>query len=401
MNETTKAILREDKDPYNRQQRLLNIIDNITNGKILNDVDEREQKLTPKNKELLLGYNATMEKQYLKKNNVGKRMISIGGWEKSLACAYQFAEYFQKNVDKLNRKDIEKWFGFHEQRLMDGKITSWTLDKAQQQARKFLRFVLKLEDHRQYIKFFDWTRKLIPKPEKNTVLASDLPSQEDVQKLLVTLRNQGNRTSILYAAVVSLANDSGARISEILSIRNKDVKEEQGFLVITLPKSKTNPRTIISILSKQYMNEWDRVSPNQGKPNELFFCNSKGEMIRYNALRKFFNLALKEANLEFPKGKALHFFRKMFASRCYEWSTTVRNYWLGWSSGISDVYTSLSYKACIEPYLTMLKKEANPMLGQVPSWENEAVSEQMLDNFLGSEVGKMALKQWAKKMNIG
>lgn len=393
MNATTREILLEDKNAYNKQQRMFNLIDKIKIGEKIPGTEKREHKINSANRELLLSYNEEMEKQYLKK------IISICGWLNSLDCSYQFAKMIDKSFKELNRKDIEKWFGFHEQRLMNRQISAWTLNKIQQQARKLLRFVLKLENSKQYIVFFDWTRKLCPTPPKNTVLASDLPSQKDIQELLITLRNQGNKTSILYSAIVSLANDSGARISEILNIRNKDVKEEQGYLVITLPESKTTPRTIVSILAKPFIQEWDRVSPNRGKPNELFFCNSKGGMLRYFALRKALNIALKETGLEFPRGKSLHFFRKIFASRSYDFPTIVRNYWLGWSSGISDVYTTLNYQITIPHYQKMLQKENNPMFNQLPSWENEALSEKMLENFLESEAGQMALKQWVKKMN--
>lgn len=350
-------------------QKLIEINDFHKRGNSLKLAQKhiKEQKgISVKNAEILQSYDTVLQKQFL------KNKLSLSGWHKSLTEAFAFAKLVKKDLDKLERKDIETWFGYHESRLMEGKITAWTIKKYYSQARKLMRFVFKIEDEKQFIPWFDWARKELPNKPNNVVLAKDLPSQADIKKLIVALRNLGNKTAIRDASIIALCNDVGCRISEALSITNDCLTQEKNYLVVTFPVSKTMPRTVISCLAKPYLEEWAKISPNYNKGDgALFFCNGDGEHLRYTALRKHLLKALEKTGVRFPKNKATHMFRKLFASRSYNWPTIIRNYWLGWASGISDVYTSIDHRACVEHYFKMLEAEKNPMYQEKAHWEKD------------------------------
>lgn len=340
----------------------------------LQNLIKKQKEYTPKNAEILLKYDAMMKKQFLKKKLV------VSSWHKCLIEASAFTKFVEKDLDTLEKADVKKWFDYQEKRLMNGEITAWTIKKYFVQARKFIRFVFGIDDQKANLPIIDWARKELPGKTKNMVLAKDLPSQADIKRLLVNLRNIGNRTAIRDTAIIALCNDVGCRVSEALAITNDCISQEKNYLIITFPVSKTIPRSVISILAKPYIEEWGKISPNQDKgPAELFFCDKKGKELKYTALRNHLAIALEQTGIKFPKNKATHMFRKIFASRSYNWPTIIRNYWLGWSSGISDVYTSIDHRAAIPHYFKMLEEENNPMHEEKAFWENDQKDETIIN----------------------
>jgi len=358
MNAHTTQILENTRDAHNRSRQLLRDIKRI----------ETEQGITKENKALLQAFNEQLEKDFSK----GK--LSIAGWQKSISEAIAFCRAFDKPIAELTKKDIQAWYEAQEQRLLDSKITAWTLRKYASQARKLLRFAIK-SPVKKYIDAFDWIAEELPAKPKRAFQASDLPTQAQVKELLQNIYVSGKIMSVRNRAIASLCNDSGCRVSEALEIRCKDIAPEENFLRITLPKSKTEARSIVSLLAKPALEEWGKIRQTLPKqtPEAPFFCDKLGQKTRYPVVRKSLNNALKKTGLEFPKNKAMHFFRAMFASRSYAWPTPLRNYWLGWSTkGVSDAYTALNYKACVKPYFEMLQEEKNPMLGEEKIfWEKE------------------------------
>ena len=404
MNSHTKDVLLATRDPHNRVKQLLKDIERIekNNFEPLKK-DKRKQKrniaLPPKllkeNQKLLLEFNEMLEKDYHK----GK--LSVSGWQKSISEAAAFARFFNKPVTKLERKDIEQWFKRQEERLMNNEIGAWSIRKYASQGRKFIRFAFKLPQ-KKYIDWFDWISEELPAKPKRQFNASDLPSQADIKRVIESVYVDGKRMSIRNQAILALCNDIGCRISEALEIRNKDIMPEQNFLVITLPKSKTEARTVVSFLAKPFLEQWSRISPNKDKGEKSgvpFFCNSLGQKVRYPVVRKALLRALNKTGVVFPKNKNTHFFRALFASRSFAWGRVLRNFWLGWSSGISDSYTAMDYKACIKPYFEMLKEENNPMMqGEAPFWQKEGVEDKVLAKLTGKPEFKMLMDQTVREI---
>lgn len=374
MNAHTTQILETTFDAHNRQKQLRRDIEGI------------ESITLPKNKKLLQEYNAKMEIDFHK----GK--LSVSGWQKSLSEAKRFAAFFKKPITSLQKADIEQWFKYQETRQVNKEITPWTLWKYTSQARKFLLFALK-QPSKKYLDCFDWVGEEMPAKPKRQWLASEMPNQADIKRLLEAMYIDGKRFSIRNMAVISLCNDVGCRASEALSIRCKDIKPEENYLVVSIPESKTQERTIISFLSKRHLQAWAKVRPGKAEPNAPFFCGKDGKTTHYAIIRKALNNALEKTGIAFPKNKGIHYFRALFATRSYAWGAVQRNYWLGWSSrGVSDVYTALSYKACIKPYFEMLQAEQNPMVDEEQIfWEKENEAEEFFKKVEANPEWKMRM----------
>jgi integrase len=356
MNAHTIQVLETTFDAHNRGKQLKR------------DIAALEKVSLPANKKLLQEYNEKLELDFHK----GK--VSLSAWQKNISEARVFAAFFNKPILSLEKKDIEKWFKAQEARLLKKEITAWTFWKYTSQARKLLLFAFK-QPSKKYLDCFDWLHEEMPAKPKRQWTASEIPSQTEIKRLIAALYVDGKRFSIRNQALVALCNDIGCRISEALAIRCKDIKPEENYLVITLPQSKTEPRTIISFLAKPYLEAWAKARPSKAEPEGPFFCSKDNKIVRYELVRKALNKALKKTGIVFPKNKGIHFFRALFATRSFAWATPLRNYWLGWSTkGMSDIYTALNYKACAKPYFEMLKAEANPMLSEdMPYWQEEAL----------------------------
>jgi len=364
MNVLTKQILETTFDTHNRHKALLNVIKAIKENKGINETNRR----------LLLEYNDFLEREF------SKGELSVSAWQKNIAEAHNFTKFFSKPLKELVKEDIEKWWKFQEDRQINKEITTWTVLKYCGQARKFLRFCFSLPK-KKYVEIFDWIP--LPKSPKQNIIASELPSQKEIKKVIEGMYVEGKRMSIRNQAVMALCNDVGCRISEALSLRNMDIQPEKNYLVVSFPKSKTSPRTVISFLAKPFLENWAKVSPNKDKGSKSdvpFFCTSYGKTIMYAELRKQLIKCLKRTEVSFPKGKKAHFFRKLFATRSYAWSKAQRDYWMGWSGGISDSYTHLDYRACVKPYFEMLKEENNPMLKEdEPFWDEQKTDDKIIE----------------------
>lgn len=358
MNATVQQVIKQRTDIHQRAQKLKNIQERI----------KEDKSLIEANKQLLISYDEKLQKDFLKKK------LSASGWEKSLSEAYSFVKIIKKDVKKLDKLDIKAWYDEKEDKFIRGELSGWTLHKYHSQVRKFLNFVFDTEGRP--LEMFDWIKKELPDKPRNDLLPTQLPSQEQVKDYLVALRNQGHKNAVRNTGIIALCNDVGCRIEEALSIKNENIVQEKNYLVVTLPQSKTRPRTVISFLAKPYLMEWEALSPNRGKPDAHFFCDGQGKPVKYHALRKSMLEAAATCGLKFPKNKMTHLFRNVFASRSFNWPEIPRRTWMGWSGGISDTYTHINHKQCAEHYFRMLEGEKNPMYNEKPRWRTESMNEE-------------------------
>ena len=197
MNAHTVQVLKTTFDAHNRQKQLHR------------DIAAIENIALSENKKLFQDYNAKMEIDFHK----GK--LSLSGWQKSISEARGFAAFFNKPITGLQRADIEQWFKHQETRLLNKEITAWTLWKYTSQARKFLLFALK-QPSKKSLDCFDWISEEMPAKPKRQWLASEMPSQDDIKRLLEAMYIDGKRFSVRNQAIVALCNDIGCRVSEAL-----------------------------------------------------------------------------------------------------------------------------------------------------------------------------------------
>lgn len=312
----------------------------------------KELPLSAKTKKALFDYH---EKNKTK---------SLSSQQKSLEEAYWFFRESGKSIESITKKDVEKWWSKKTQQFADGEIKAETLRKKYNQIRKFFRTHHKMKKGR-YPKIVDsieWDSDI---KEQNLINPSDLPTQEKIKELIQKAYNRGSKFDIRNQALLALLNDCGIRIGEALSINLKHISEENNYLVVAIPESKTIPRVLISYLAKPYLKKWLALHQPKikGKTdyNAPLFIDATGKRMTYYTVQKAINTVLKKAQLQLPERKKTHLFRHLVASRAKNWSSDVKDYWFGWSGRMSNRYTHMDHRDCVKPYFEMIEAERNPM----------------------------------------
>lgn len=369
-------------DPHNRAKQAMREIEAIRN----NQASEHKAKIFATKKMAKTGLQALSKTLKLSKENqalllkyagymterLKKHKTSISAFEKNLSESWNYCLWLkEKPANKVSQKDIDDWWQFVWKRYTEGSISAATLMKYYNCNVAFYKFLDNVSPREKGHPFFN--KLEFPDKEKR-VHDNQIPTQAQIKQLVEAMYVEGKKSSVRDVAIVSLCNDVGCRVGEALSIRNKDVKPEQNYLVVHLPISKSMPRTVIALASKKHLENWARISPNKNKGGEApFFCRPDGGVVHYSVLRKRFLKALSKAGIPWRKGKNLHYLRGLFSSRAKHWGYAEKHYWLGWAFKDHEAsYTELTYRDCIESYLQMLRAENNPFLKEgALLWENE------------------------------
>lgn len=388
MKELDLTVFENGYDPHNRGKQCIRELNGIKANKHPNI----KGQMSEHNQEKLLDYAAKMIDRIREDN------FTVPSFEKNLGEAWKLCLFFGgKNADEITGKDLAKWWEVEKERYRSQKISYGTLQKEIGCCNTFLKF---LKEPKKW--GTSAARKVTvdvmadiylpnkPRPK----LRERLPSQEEVKRLLEAMYVDGKRMSIRNMAICSFANDSGARISAILSIRNKHIRPEENYLVVDLPHSKTAPRTIIAFLSKKHLENWAKVSPNkEAGPDAFFFCQANGNEVKYPCLAIEFRKALKKTGI--PWKRNIHYFRHLFISRTVDWPYAPKMYWTGLAlKGHERTYSHIDYTQCLEPYFTMLKKEQNPILEDEPVfWNNVSQGETMGEKLLTAALKDKEMKR--------
>ena len=243
------------------------------------------------------------------------------------------------------------------------KLTISTLEKAQGQASKVLKF-LEFTETEEDVTFFN-TQKLPPaKASKYFILILPKKQKEiprmDLGKFIEVFNNLMKSPDYYQrlAGILAIsAYDLGCRFSELASIKHKSMQYVDGQLLINLEDSKTKTRTVVPILSKKYLINWQTTSPTKDDPEGYFFCSRKGGHVPYDKTSEAFKEMSRKVGFEFPDYKLWHYLRHEFCSRAYKMPENLIRYYMGWSDGsIRAVYSHSNWKECL-PYLQKMNKD--------------------------------------------
>jgi integrase/recombinase XerD len=112
----------------------------------------------------------------------------------------------------------------------------------------------------------------------NLKLPDDLPSADDVEKLIDTATNARDK------ALISVLYDSGCRIGEILTLRIKNVEFDDYGAVLHV-NGKTGPRRVRIIHSVLRLQTWLEEHPSRDHPEAPLFCSlsnkNRGAQLTY------------------------------------------------------------------------------------------------------------------------
>ncbi len=384
-------------DPHKKALRAKRVIKRIKENRPAHQGQERQKRifpdrvLTKENQKHLLGYAQHLINQMKKEEG------SFASLEKNLSEAWCFCLYLNKtNSKETTEKDIKVWWNSQLDRLSNKKISPETVKKYYTCIVKFYQFLEGLAPKKIPKRFQDLEQPRARKPGLEIIP----PSQADIKKFLECVYVEGKRFSIRNKAIFALANDTGARISEILSIKNKHIKPEENYLIVSFPISKTTPRTVISFLAKKDLEAWAKVSPNKDKGQDsFFFCQADGSACTYHSLIESFKKALKKSGINWKEGKSLHYFRSLCSSRFYNWPYSLKHAWFGWAFKDHEAaYTKINYKQFVKTYFATLKEEKNPLMGNdLPFWANEDLTEKVMQELANKPEFQMLLKQMIRE----
>jgi len=247
------------------------------------------------------------------------------------------------------------------------KISIGTLQKFQGQASKFLKF-LEFVETGEDIVFFN-TKKLPPAKAGRYFIVEIPKKRKEIPRLdldkFSKLLNQLVKSPIYYEKIAGTilisAYDLGCRFGELASLQNKSFGFSDEHLLVTLEDSKTITRTIVPILSKKYLINWQKSSPTKDDPDGYFFSGRNGGMLSYDKVSLALRKVSKEVGFSFPKGKLWHYLRHEFASRAHNMPENLIRYYLGWDAdGIRGTYSHYNWKDCL-PHLYKMN-EGHPLL---------------------------------------
>jgi integrase len=244
----------------------------------------------------------------------------------------------------------------------NGTYSEWEIENYKSTMKKFYPWLLKEENP----KCIAWI-KTNNHPNKN-VKPENMITEEEVDKLVNVLTNARDR-ALIYALY-----DSGCRIGELLTLRNKDVEFDEYGAILSVT-GKTGYRKVRVVgNSISYLREWQNAHPVRDDSDSWFFCGiesgNRGKKLEHANVYKFIRKGLKEAKIErriYP-----HLFRHtratILASRVTEAPLEAQ---MGWVHGskMTQIYVHLSGRdqdrAILKAYGIEIKDEV-PIEAQKP-----------------------------------
>ena len=277
----------------------------------------KDSEVHPRNKQIISGF-------------INARMHAKAGTRYSyLRMLFHSAKFFKKPYDELTRAEFNEFLptleGLYSPRSYNDRI-------------KTHRMLYNWLEKPEVVKDAQKKRNIKPVHQ-----APDLLTFEEFKKLLDTCYNLRDR------CLIHLFWETGARVSEILSIQLKDIKEEEFGFTITIRESKTEPRPAIIVEAKDDLDAWLQQHPYKNMPDAPLFVSvkyrTKIERMEYTTVRNLLDdLSLRSG---IKKHVHAHLFRKSRATYLItkrKWSTPLVEKALGWSEGskILKEYVRLS-----------------------------------------------------------
>jgi len=286
---------------------------------------KENKEFSKQNKKLLLSFQ----------ENCITRGLSFFRANKYLYLMKTITKTINKDLNKATVKDIESF-------------VNWLEKSDYQEATK--------KDYKVCLKvFFKWIKKpeltewVVCKAKRNKgKLPGELLTEEDILKLIDVTSHIRNK------CLISVLFESGARISEIGSLKLKHVSFDE-FGSTILVKGKSGSRRIRLIASTKYLSDWINQHPTKNNQDTGLWIGFKSKKpLQY---RMFFKV-LKEAGKKAEIQKKLnpHNFRHSRASMLAKVLTESQlKQFFGWeqSSTMPQIYVHLSGRDLDDSLLSM------------------------------------------------
>jgi len=223
--------MKEIYNRYNRQTGELQLI---------------KKKLTPKNKLIL--------SNFIEECSINAGVDKLKKIER---CIIQFYDIIEKDLDKINKKDVDSFLIL----LNHSDRSFWYKNEIKIYLKRFLLWKYKDLDMIKNIKL-DSKRLNEEKVNENNLL-----TKEDIDKLLRVAERLREKVMII------MLFETGCRPQELLNLKWKNIKFEDGYADVSLFSTKTEKsRTIPVKKSVVHLKRWNQeyCYPNV-KPDDLLF----------------------------------------------------------------------------------------------------------------------------------
>jgi len=183
---------------------------------------------------------------------------------------------------------------------------------------------------------------LVLRKPKDKLTREDLPTDEEIQKL-ISICADSSRDKALFAVHA----EAGTRISELLTMRIKDVTIDQ-FGAIIKVDGKTGVRPIRIVISVPFLTKWINNHPFKDNPESplwIYICygNTIGTSITYHGFNMILHKRLRQAGIN--RRITSHMFRHKeitdLATHLTEAESRMRHGWEK-SSNMPSRYTHLN-----------------------------------------------------------
>ncbi|MEK6974591.1 MAG: site-specific integrase [Nanoarchaeota archaeon] len=305
--------MEEKLDPQNYEQRFNNVI------KLIEKTD-----ISEKNKKIIFKF-----KDHCIRDGLSKVRIA-----KLLEVLKTTAIIFDKDFDRVNKRDIEKFITLIQQR----EYSIWTKQCYKVILKKFFKWYKGNNEH--YPNEVKWIRTNINKKELKLPTQEGLITEDDLKLLVKEARTPRDK------AFISLLYESGCRVSELLTLRIKNVIfDEYGALLNV--NGKTGSRKIRILASTSYLVIWLHNHPFKDELDSPLWINygQKGynKPMMYSTVRVMLQKLFKRCNIR--KKFNPHLFRHSRATFLANHLTEFQmNQYFGWvpGSNMSSTYVHLS-----------------------------------------------------------
>lgn len=216
-------------------------------------------EITSRNKELILRFlnHISAEVSERRLTFYTHKLGKIAGW-------------LQKDYDRVTEEDLRSLLTFLSKgnaREDGGRYSQGTIHGYKVTLKRFYRWLERGDE--EYPRKVRWIKTSgdttrIHEPEQ-------LLTYEELLDMIRHARSPRDK------AIVSFLYESGARISEMLSMKIKHLEFTPKLVRATLPVSKTRPRVIPLVSCKKHLETWMNYHPLKDDPDAPLWSNLKGD----------------------------------------------------------------------------------------------------------------------------
>jgi len=285
--------------------------------------------------------------------------------------------------------------------LESDNLSPWTIHTYKAVLKKFFKWLYYGDNYKDkfgYPEIISWLKCSIKPQEKPKVKASEILTEEEIDKLIKAAEHPRDK------AFISMLYELGARISEIGNLKIKDItRDEYGYLVDL--SGKTGHRTPRIIESDPYLTTWLNTHPNrEDRESPLWIITAgknKGKKMNYGSFRALIKRLTRKAGIK--KRIYPHLFRHTRVTHLLlkkQINEAQAKIYFGWtpSSKMLAEYAHLVSRDVNDVMLQIHgiktdKKEEKPRIKQCPRCKKINGKEDLFCRYCGSPLDvKTAIK---------